>query len=69
MCDTQGGAEDKLILADTDASINPAAIQRQIQALTSQLITLATSKNAPAGKSVAMRAKLDESTNQSSRAS
>lgn len=61
--------EDKTILSDTYASINPAAIQRQIQAHTSQLITLATSKNAPAGRAVATRAKLDEATNQSSRAS
>ncbi|MGB7383174.1 MAG: integrase, partial [Rhodococcus sp. (in: high G+C Gram-positive bacteria)] len=61
--------EDKIIMSDTCASINPAAIQRQIQALTSQLITLATSKNAPEAKAAATRAKLDEATNQSSRAS
>jgi Integrase core domain len=41
-------AEDKAILADTYASINPAAIQRQIQALTTELLTITTSKAGPA---------------------
>lgn len=63
------GAEDKLILDDTFASINPAAVQRHIQALTAELITLATSKNAPTGTTVPTRAKLNESTNRSTRAS
>ena len=40
-------AEDKAILADTYTSINPAAVQRRIQALTSELLTLTTSKAGP----------------------
>ncbi len=32
------------------ATINPAAVQRQIQALTTELITLATSKQSPSAK-------------------
>ena len=35
---------DKAILADTYTELNPAAIQRQIQALTAELLTLTTSK-------------------------
>ena len=31
-------AEDKAILADTHASINPAAVQRRVQALTAELL-------------------------------
>ena len=42
--------QDKAILADTYTSINPAAVQRQIQALTSELLTLTTSKAAPKPK-------------------
>ena len=42
--------EDKAILADTYTSINPAAVQRQIQALTSELLTLTTNKAAPKTK-------------------
>lgn len=65
--------EDKAILADTYAALNPAAIQRQIQALTSELITLSTSKHPPAKKTsidrASTRAFSDEATNQSSRAS
>ncbi|HEX7322586.1 MAG TPA: DDE-type integrase/transposase/recombinase [Mycobacterium sp.] len=62
-------AEDKAILADTHAGINPAAVQRQIQALTSELLTLTTSKAGPAKKTPATRASTDEATNQTSRAS
>ncbi len=62
-------AEDKAILADTYASINPAAVQRQIQALTAELLTITTSKAGPAKKAPVTRASSDESTNQSSRAS
>jgi Integrase core domain len=66
-------AEDKAILADTYASINPAAVQRQIQALTSELLTLTTSKAAPKKKApvnaAPTRASSDEATTQSSRAS
>ncbi|MGH3305411.1 MAG: hypothetical protein ACRDOK_27870 [Streptosporangiaceae bacterium] len=35
---------------DTCAGLNPAAIQRHIQALTAQLLTLTTSKAAARGK-------------------
>ena len=41
-------AEDKTIMKDTLAELNPAAIQRQIQALTAELLTLTTSKAAAA---------------------
>jgi hypothetical protein len=41
---------DKAILADTHTRLNPAAIQRQIQALTDQLLTLTTSKVGPVAK-------------------
>ena len=36
-------AEDKTIVEDVPAELNPAAIQRQIQALTAGLLTLTTS--------------------------
>jgi len=62
-------AHDKAILADTYSGINPAAVQRQIQALTTELLTITTSKAGPAKKAPVTRASLDESTNQSSRAS
>ena len=62
-------AQDKMILADTYARINPAAIQRQIQALTTELLTITTSKAGPARKAAATRASMNESTNQTSRAS
>jgi hypothetical protein len=60
----------KAVLADTYASINPAAVQRQIQALTSELLTLTTSKAGPKTKAqVPTCAPSTESTNQTSRAS
>jgi hypothetical protein len=66
-------AEDKAALADTYVAINPAAVQRQIQALTSELLTITTSKAGPKTKAPvtapATRASVDESTNQTSRAS
>ncbi|WP_368680367.1 transposase family protein (plasmid) [Rhodococcus opacus] len=62
-------AEDRAILGDTHASINPAAIQRRIQALSTELITLATAKNTPPRKTAVTRAQSDEATNQTSRAS
>jgi transposase InsO family protein len=65
-------AQDKAILADAYTSINPAAVQRQIQALTSELLTITTSKAAPKTKApvaATTRASSNESTNQSSRAS
>ena len=40
-------AEDKNILADTYTDLNPAATQREIQALTTQLLTLTTGKAVP----------------------
>ena len=64
---------DKTILADTYRELNPAAIQREIQALTSQLLTVTTSKKAPGHKppttAVAKRASTDESTKVATRAS
>ena len=66
-------AEDKAILADTYASINPAAVQRQNQALTTELLTLTTSKAAPKTNApvdaAPTRASSNEATTQSSRAS
>lgn len=62
-------AHDKAILADTYAGLNPAAIQRQIQALTTELITLATSKAGPTKSGPTTRALSNEATNQTSRAS
>ena len=37
---------DKALMKDTFAGLNPAAVQRQIQALTAELLTLTTSKAA-----------------------
>ena len=62
---------DRIVaLKRTYSLINPAATQRQIQALTTQLFTLATSK-APAGvpAPVTKRARSREATNRPSRAS
>ncbi|MEX2509280.1 MAG: transposase family protein [Homoserinimonas sp.] len=61
--------EDKAILADTYTDLNPAAIQRQIQALTAQLLTLTTSKARAVIKPVPTRASAHESTNPATRAS
>ncbi len=65
--------ETKAVLAETYAGINPAAVQRQIQALTAELLTLTTSKAGPgpkaAVKTTATRASSREATNQTSRAS
>jgi integrase-like protein len=64
---------DKTILADTYKDLNPAAIQREIQALTSQLLSVTTSKKGPGSKppttAVAKRASTDESTTPATRAS
>jgi transposase InsO family protein len=50
-------AEDKAIMDDTYAGLNPAAIQRHIQALTAELLTLTTSKaGAPARPAVRAQA-------------
>jgi len=57
-------------LATAHARINPAATQRQIQALTAQLLKMATSKAGPANKApVPKRARSHEATNRPSRAS
>jgi len=57
-------------LARTHALINPAATQRQIQALTAQLLKITTSKAGPTAKArVPKRAQSLEATNPPSRAS
>ena len=57
-------------LTRTYSLINPAATQRQVQALTAQLLTLATSKAAPGDPTpVNKRARLREATNTPTRAS
>ena len=65
--------QDKAIMKDTLAELNPAAIQRQIQAHTTELLTLTTSKasarNKPPVQPVSTRASTDESTNRATRAS
>jgi hypothetical protein len=65
--------EDKTIMNDVLAELNPAAIQRQIQALTAELLTLTTSKATAVGKprlpAIATRASAHESTTTASRAS
>jgi hypothetical protein len=65
--------EDKTIMADTFEGLNPAAIQRQIQALTAELLTLTTSKAAarakPSIEAPATRASAAESTTTATRAS
>jgi hypothetical protein len=48
--------------------LNPAAIQRQTQALCAELLTLTTAKQGPK-EQPAIRAKSDDSTNQQTRAS
>jgi len=65
--------EDKTILTDVLTGLNPAAIQRQIQALTAELLTLTTSKTAaPATPRItanSSRASAHESTTLATRAS
>ena len=57
-------------LTRTYSLINPAATQRQIHALTAQLLTLTTSKAAPGtNPPINKRARLREATNHPSRAS
>jgi hypothetical protein len=57
-------------LTRTHSLINPAATQRQIQALTAQLLTITTSKAGPTTKAqVNKRARSHEATNPPSRAS
>ena len=62
-------AEDKAILADTYIGLNPAAIQRQIQALTNELLTVTTTKAGAAHRPDVPRASADESTTPATRAS
>ncbi len=54
--------QENAILTDTYTDLNPAAIHRQIQALTAQLLTLTTSQAAAATKPTPRRASNDEST-------
>ena len=65
-------AEDKTIM-EVLAELDPAAIQRQVQALTAELLTLTTSKAAaaarPAVPAPAQRASGRESTKPATRAS
>jgi len=65
--------QDKAILGDTLEELNPAAIQRQIQALTSELLTLTTSKTSarkkPPIQASTSRASVHESTTRATRAS
>jgi len=66
-------AQDKIILADTYAELNPAAVQREIQALTDRLLKITTNKAHPATKPSAQgtrtRASANESTKPATRAS
>ncbi|WP_242676714.1 transposase family protein [Rhodococcus sp. ABRD24] len=66
-------ADTKDALDAAYASVNPAAVQRQIQALTAELITLATSKRTPTKKpgsaTTPSRTSTNEATNHASRAS
>ena len=65
--------EDKTILTDVLTGLNPAAIQRQIQALTAELLMLTTNKSAaPATPRItanSSRASAHESTTLATRAS
>ena len=65
--------QDKTIMKDTLTGLNPAAIQRQIQALTAELLTLTTSKASAGGRpkiaTTVTRASAHESTKPATRAS
>ena len=65
--------EDKAILADAYAELNPAAVQRDIQALTERLLTITTSKACapakPTARASRTRASAHESTKPATRAS
>ena len=62
--------DDIVALTRTYCLINPAAVQRRIQALTDQLFTLTTSKAAPGTTApINKRARLREATNPPKRAS
>jgi len=62
-------AQRILALKRTHSLINPAATRRQVQALTAQLFTLATTKAGPAEPPITKRARLREATNRPTRAS
>jgi hypothetical protein len=70
---TKVSKQDKAIMKDTLDGLNPAAIQRQVQALSSELLTLTTSKaaarNKPPVQRSSTRASVDESTTPATRAS
>ncbi|WP_427135148.1 hypothetical protein [Pseudarthrobacter sp. S9] len=69
LADTGTVARDvKARLKRENKPLNPAAIQRQVQALSAELLTLTTAKQA-AKPRPATRAKSDDSTNQPRRAS
>ena len=59
----------KADLTRTYLDINPAALQRQIQALMNELLTLAITKAGPPRKAPPTRAPANPTTNQLSRAS
>ena len=65
--------QDKTIMKDTLTGLNPAAIQRQIRALTAELLTLTTSKASARRKpkiaTTVTRASAHESTKPATRAS
>jgi hypothetical protein len=65
--------QDKTIMESTLGEVNPAAVQRQIQALTAELLTLTTTKAAARSKPqiqpTTKRASVHESTNRATRAS
>jgi len=69
--DHPGMALDRIVaLKRTYSLINPAATQRQIQALTTQLFTLTITKAGPAAEhQINKRARLREATNRATRAS
>ena len=59
-----------IAMTRTYSLINPAATQRQVQALTAQLVTLSTSKYLPGDKApITKRARIREATNPPTRAS
>ena len=66
-------AQDKIILVDTYSELNPAAVQREIQALTDRLLKITTSKAhstaKPPVQATRTRASAHESTKPTTRAS
>ncbi len=70
---TAVSTENKTIMNDTLVELNPAAIQRRIQALTAELLTLTRSEHAPTRKpqipALTPRASAHESTTPATRAS